>query len=128
MEVFAAIIVIGVAILIGILLQTLFLNWGAAIAKIDSRTFGKSFITVILGGIASFVFGLVLSVLPGLGTAVGFIAGFLITALIMMPIFQTTFGKALAATVIAWALGILVIGGGIAIFVFVFGGMAIFAA
>ena len=38
------------------------------------------------------------------GKLLGFIGGFLIAALIMMGIFGTSYGKALAATVLAWVL------------------------
>jgi hypothetical protein len=43
----------------------------------------------------------------------------------MMGIFQTSFGKALGATVLAWTLSLVVVGG-LAIIVFLFlGGLAV---
>lgn len=119
--------VIAVGILIGLFIQAGFLLWGASIAKIKNRSFGKALGTTILGGIASLALSLALRFIPIIGTALGFIGGFLIAALIMMPIFSTTFGKALGATVLAWALGLVVIGGLILLGIALLGGLAAFS-
>ncbi len=128
MELMGVLIFGIVGVVFTLAVQTFFLMWGAKIAGIQGRNFGKALVTVVIGGIASFLFSLGLSIVPGFGTVIGLFGGFLVTALIMMVIYKTDFGKALAATVIAWVLGIIVIGGLAALFFFVFGGMALLAA
>jgi hypothetical protein len=117
-----AIIVLGV--LVGLFINAAFLLWGARIAGIENRTFGKALGTTILGGLAAFVLSLVLSVVPVIGTVLGFIGGFFIAALIMMPIFGTTYGKALGATVLAWVLSLVIVGGLILVALAAVGGLA----
>ena len=119
--------VIAVGILIGLFIQARFLLWGASIAKIENRSFGKALGTTILGGIASFVFFMMLSFTPIIrivGTVIGLVGGLLIATLIMMPIFSTTFGKALGATLLAWLPGVAVIGGIVLPGVALVGGLA----
>jgi hypothetical protein len=112
MEVAGPIIaVIVFSVFIGLFVAAGFLLWGARIAGIENRTFGKALGTVILGGIAGFILSLVLSVVPVIGTVLGFIGGFIAEALVMMPIFKTTFGKALGASFLSWILTIVVLGG-----------------
>ena len=121
METGAAVIGFVFGILLGLFIQAAFLLWGAKIAGIENRTYGKALGTTILGLVASFVFSLVLRGAPVIGAVLGFIGGFLITALIMTGIFGTTFGKALAATVLAWFLGLVIIGGIVLIAILVAG-------
>ena len=119
--------VFAVAILIGLFIQAGFLMWGASIAKIENRSFGKALGTTILGWIASFVFSLMVIFIPYIGTVIGFAGGLLIAALIMMPIFSTTFGKALVATLLAWVLELAVIGGILLLGVALVGALAAFS-
>jgi hypothetical protein len=110
---------------IGIFISSAFLLWGAKIAGVEGRTFGRAFGTTLLAGIASPVLSALFSVVPVIGGVLGVIGGFLIAAVIMMGIFQTSFGKALGATVLAWTLSLVVVGG-LAIIVFLFlGGLAV---
>ena len=109
-ELAGIVIIVVVGVIFGLFISAAFLMWGARIATIESRTYGKALGATFLGGIASFFLSLVFSVVPGFGTVIGFICGYLIQALIMMPIFDTTFGKALGATVIASVLMIVVVG------------------
>jgi hypothetical protein len=122
---FLAVVLIG--LIAGLVLQSLFLLWGARIAGIDHRSFGLALATTILGGVASFIFSLALSaVAPGIGTVGGTLLGFFVSALIAMPLFRTTYGKALGATILAWVLGIVILGG-IALVILLIGGFALVA-
>ncbi len=124
MEVAGAIVAVVVGLFVVLLISTAFLLWGAGIAGIEQRTFGKALGVTVLGGIASGVLSLILSVLPVIGMVLGFIGGFFVTALILMPIFSTTFGKALVATVLAWVLSLVVIGGILLLGFAMFGSLA----
>ncbi|MHB1034375.1 MAG: hypothetical protein ACYC35_24240 [Pirellulales bacterium] len=126
MEVAGAVIaIITLALLIGFFINSAFLLWGASLAGIENRTFGKAMGTTLLGGIASLILSLMCSVVPVIGTVLGFIGGFFIMALMMTAIFSTTYGKALAAVVIAWVLSLIVVGGLILLGLLVGGGLAI---
>ena len=126
MEIAGAVLaVIVVGVFIGLFISAAFLLWGARIAGVENRSFGKALGTTLLGGIASFILSLVLSVLPVIGTVVSFIGGFLIAALIMMAIFKTTYGKALWATILTWVLSLVVVGGLILLGIAAVGGWAV---
>jgi hypothetical protein len=117
--------IVLLAAAIGIVISSAFLLWGAKIAGVEGRTFGKAFGTTFLGGIASSVLSFVFSGVPVIGAGLGFIGGFLIAAVLMMGIFRTPFGKALGATVLAWALSLVVAGGLAIIALLFFGGLAV---
>jgi len=82
---------------------------GAKIAGIEKRTYGKAIITTVLSGIATLVLAFLLQSMPIVSAMLGFFGGFLITSLIMIPIFKTTFGKALGAAVLACIFSIVLI-------------------
>ena len=90
-----------------------FLLWGARLAGVERRSFGRALATILLGGLATFVVEVFFTQTPILGTGLGLLLGFLVSATIMMPIFRTTFGKALAANILAWVLPFLL---GLALF------------
>ena len=98
-------------VLVWLFVSAAFLLWGARIAGIPRRSFGRAFATILLGGLASAILASLLSAAPVLGTGVGLLLGFCVSAVVMMAIFDTTFGKALAANVLAWVLSILVAAG-----------------
>ena len=98
-------------VLIWLFVSAAFLLWGARIAGIPRRSFGRAFATILLGGLASAFLASLLSAAPVLGTGVGLLLGFCVSAVVMMAIFDTTFGKALAANVLAWVLSILAAAG-----------------
>ena len=116
-----------VAVLISLFIQASFLMWGAKLAGISGRTYGRAFGTIILAGVASSLLAWPLSTIPLFGWLGGFVGGFFITALILMALFDTSFGKALGATVIAWVLGILVLGALAVVFMMLAGSLAAFA-
>ena len=92
------------AVLLWLFVSASFLLWGARLAGIERRSFGRAIGTILLGGLA---WGIVLAVFnaaPLVGTGLGLLLGFCVSAAVMMAIFDTTFGKALAANILAWLL------------------------
>lgn len=86
------------------------LLWGARLAGVERRSFGRALATILLGGLAwAAVQALFLSA-PLVGTGTGLLLGFCVSAAVMTPIFDTTFGKAFAANVLAWVLPFLLAG------------------
>ena len=87
-----------------------FLLWGARLAGVERRSFGRALATILLGGLAwAAVQALFLSA-PLVGTGAGLLLGFCVSAAVMTPVFDTTFGKAFAANVLAWVLPFLLAG------------------
>ncbi len=105
---FAVFALSGTVLLVWLFVSASFLLWGARLAGIERRSFGRAFGTIILGGIATAILTTVLSASPLVGTGLGVLLGFCVSALVMMSIFDTTFGKALAANILAWVLSIVV--------------------
>ena len=101
--------VLGILILIGLSISAAILLWGARIVGIENRSFGKALGTIFIGGIASTILTTLLSAAPIIGTGVGILIGFCVSSAVMMGFFNTTFGKALAANIIAWVLSIVVV-------------------
>ncbi len=99
--------VLGVVVLIG----AAFLLWAARIVGIQRRSWGRAIAVVILGTVISFGVSLLLAGTLVLGPGVGLLVASVVEALIIMPAFSTTFGKALATSLLAWALRLLVIVG-----------------
>ncbi len=116
----------ALAVFIGLFVQAGFLLWGAKLAGIGRRSWGKAIGTIILSGLACALLSWPLSTLPVIGLAAGSAGGFLITALIMMALFDAPFGKALGATVIAWVLGIVVLGAAALLLLTLAGALAAF--
>ena len=92
-------------------LSAAFLLWGARLAGIERRSFGRAIGTILLGGIAWFVVLAFFNAAPLVGTGLGLLLGFCVSAAVMTPIFDTTFGKALAANILAWLLPPLLFAG-----------------
>jgi|LSQX01.3.fsa_nt_gb hypothetical protein len=103
--------IIAVAACLWLLISAAFLLLGARIAGVVNRSYGRALGIALLSGIASFALGYALGGIPILGAVMASVGGFLITALIMMPIFNTSFGKALGAAVLAWVFSLVVVGG-----------------
>lgn len=104
-----ALAVVAAVALVGLFVQSFFLLWGARIAGIEGRSFGRALAVTILGGLASFAVSLVLALSGPVAPIVGLASGFLVSALVAMPIFRTTFGRALGASVLAWGLSLLLL-------------------
>jgi hypothetical protein len=111
MAIGVVILLVLAGVAVWVLVASLFLLWGARLVDIPGRSLGKAVGAVILGTIACSVLSAVLSAAPVVGTSLGVIGAFLVEALVIMPVFNTTFGKALGASVLSWALSLLVFGG-----------------
>ena len=94
-------------VLLWLVVTAAFLLWGARLAGIRRRTWGRAIATILLGAIASSLLTVFLSAAPLVGTGVGVLLGFCVSALVMMALFDTTFGQALAANLLAWVLSIV---------------------
>lgn len=101
----------GVAILIWMCISAAFLLLGAKITKIETRSYGKALGTTLLSGVITGILGFLTGGMPILCMFLGLIGGLIATSLLMIPIFKTTFGKALGATALAWAFSCFVIAG-----------------
>jgi hypothetical protein len=99
------------SILFWLFVSAAFLLWGARLAGIERRSFGRAFGTILLGGAATALLAGVLSAAPVAGTGLGVLLGLGVSSLVMMALFDTTFGKALAANLLAWVLPFLVAAG-----------------
>jgi hypothetical protein len=100
----------GVALLLWLWVSAAFLLWGARLAGIPHRSFGRAIGTLLLGGLASSLLAGALSATPVAGTGLGLLLGLGVSALVMRILFDTTFGKALAANLLAWVLSLVVAG------------------
>ncbi len=105
---FAIVAVAVVAGLFWLFVSAAFLLWGARLAGIARRSFGRAVATILLGSFASLVLAGLLSTAPALGAGAGLLLGFCVSAAVTMALFDTTFGKALAANILAWLLPPLV--------------------
>lgn len=94
-----------VLLALGLGIGALLLMWGARLAGIQRRSFGRALGVVLLGGIASSLLAGFLRADLYLGTGLGLALGFCVSAVVGMALFDTSFGKALAAALLAWVLG-----------------------
>ena len=101
---------IAAGALLWLFLSAAFLLWGARLAGIEKRSFGRAIGTILLGGLASLLLAAVLSAAPLVGTGAGLLLGFCVSAAVMMAVFDTTFGRAFAANLFAWLLPFLILG------------------
>lgn len=122
------IVLAGSAVLFWLFISTAFLLWGARLAHIERRSFGRAIGTILLGGMAWFVVLAAFNAAPLVGTGLGLLLGFCVSAAVMTPIFDTTFGKALAANILAWLLPPLLIVGLVLLGFAVFGVFFLFLA
>ena len=107
----AALLIVAALALLWLFVAAAFLLWGARLAGIERRSFGRAIGTILVGGIASALLSTALGAAPLLGASLGFLLGLCVSSAVMMSIFDTTFGKALAANLLAWILPFLVAAG-----------------
>lgn len=74
---------------------------GAKIANIPGRSYGKALAATVLNGLLMSALAALLKTPPALSVALGSVGGFLATALLMIPIFKTTPGRAFAAAALS---------------------------
>ena len=94
-----------------IIIQAVLINWAAQLAGVPNRTLGRAIATLFLSILVSTPLGVLLCFIPFIGPFLAPVAGFLATALVMMAIYGAGFGRCLVAAVLAWILGILILGG-----------------
>lgn len=104
----AVVLLVAILLLLWLLVAAAFLLWGARLAGIQKRSFGRAIGTLFVGGVASILLPTVLSAAPIVGTGAGILLGFCVSSVVMMAIFDTTFGKAFVANVLAWVLPFVV--------------------
>ena len=100
----AVVALAGALLLLWLFVSAAFLLWGARLAGIERRSFGRAIGTLLLGGLASALLSGLLRSSPYVGAGLGFLLGLCVSAFVMMAIFDTTFGKALVANLLAWVL------------------------
>ena len=122
------IVLAGAAVLFWLFISAAFLLWGARLAGIERRSFSRAIGTILLGGMVWFVVLAAFNAAPLVGTGLGLLLGFCVSAAVMTPIFDTTFGKALAANILAWLLPPLLIVGLVLLGFAVFGVFFLFLA
>ena len=113
---FAIAIIIGA--FIGVCIGAMFLSWAAAIVGIEDRTFGKAVTVIVLNFAATAALAYLLGTAVEIPYALSVLSGFIIEALIIMPVYDTKFPKALGASLISFLLVLMVFG----VLYFVFGG------
>ena len=91
-------------------LAAAFLLWGARLAGVERRSFGRALATILLGGLAWAIVQALFFAAPLVGTGAGLLLGFCVSAAVMTPVFDTSFGKAFAANVLAWLLPFVLAG------------------
>ena len=101
---FAVVALACAVLLLWLFVSAAFLLWGARIAGIERRSFGRAIGTLLLGGFASALLSGLLRSSPYVGAGLGVLLGFCVSAFVTMAIFDTTFGKALVANILAWVL------------------------
>ena len=104
-----------------------FLLWGARLAGIERRSFGRALATILLGGLAWAAVQALFFSAPLVGTGAGLLLGFCVSAAVMTPIFDTSFGKAFAANVLAWVLPFLLAGALFLLGIALLGGLMLLA-
>ena len=101
---FAVVALACAVLLLWLFVSAAFLLWGARIAGIERRSFGRAIGTLLLGGFASALLSGLLRSSPYVGAGLGFLLGLCVSAFVTMAIFDTNFGKALVANILAWVL------------------------
>ncbi|NCD23178.1 MAG: hypothetical protein EOL90_09585 [Spartobacteria bacterium] len=104
-----------------------FLLWGARLAGVERRSFGRALATILLGGLAWAAVQALFFSAPLVGTGAGLLLGFCVSAAVMTPIFDTSFGKAFAANVLAWVLPFLLAGALFLLGIALLGGLMLLA-
>ena len=89
------------AMLVWMCISAALLLLGAKIANIPGRSYGKALATTVLSGLLMSALAALLKTPPALSAALGTVGGFLATALLMIPIFKTTPGRAFAAAALS---------------------------
>jgi hypothetical protein len=106
-----ALVLLSFAVCMAIVIQAVLINWAAQLAGLPNRTLGRAIATLILSAFVSVPLGVLLSFIPFIGLVFAPVVGFLATAFVMMLLYGAGFGRCLAAAVLAWILGGVILGG-----------------
>lgn len=88
-------------------IQAGFLLWGAKLVKIENSSFFSALCTTVLGGIAALASMLLFQAAQLPAEVLIIISYYFFSALIMVPFFSTTYGKAFGAMLIACVIGLV---------------------
>lgn len=86
-------IFVGIMVLAA-LIAGFFMWIGAKMAGVENATFGKAIWAAIATSIVTWLISALFSIIPGIGTIIGFFVGLLFSIGIIKSIFNTTGGKA----------------------------------
>ncbi len=87
-----------------------FLLLGAKIVDIPGRSYGRALAITVLNGIILSALSIPLKLAPVFSALLGTVGGLLVTSLLMMPIFKSTYGRSLAAAALAWGFTFVAVG------------------
>ncbi len=85
--------------------QALMVMWGSRIVGIDTATFGKSLLIVILSFMITVALTFMLGFLPGIGHGLGVFSGLFSMAAAISLVFNAPFVRALLASFMAMVVG-----------------------
>lgn len=128
----AGLAVVVVGIIVGVIVGALILMLATKFVEKFTPSFGKAIVAVIAGFVASFIVNLILRFVLPLGLLAGLVsavAGFLVTAWVIMKLItrpsgeSMPYGRACLIALVEWVIGIVIT----LILAFVFGGIMIAA-
>lgn len=85
--------ILGILIL-DIIFSAFLMLLGAKLARIENATFGKSLLASLGSAIVTWLITTVFSILPGIGTIIGFLFGVLLSIFIIKSVYNTRMEKA----------------------------------
>lgn len=93
-----------VVFIISLLIAGAILLIGAKVARVENVTLGKSMLAVLAGSVLAAIILLILSIIPIIGRILGPILAIIAYVWVIKAIFNTTWGKAF----IAWLMAVIV--------------------
>lgn len=105
-----AFIAIAALLLAYLPVSAAFLLLGAKVLNVPGRSYPRALGAVAAGMVASALLGFLLGQIPVLGGILGVVGSFLVGAAAAMAFFKTSFGRALGASLLAWACTLFVFG------------------
>ena len=103
-------VAVAILVLVYLPVSAAFLLLGTKVLNVSGRSYPKALGSVAIGLVASFVLGFLLGQIPVLGGLLGIVCSFFVGAAATMLVFQTSFGRALGASLLAWACTLFVFG------------------
>jgi hypothetical protein len=103
-----AVLWIFFAFIVLLAIQSWFLLIGMNLARVEKRSFNNAFLITVISLAFFIVISAVLSFIPIIGHVLGFLAGFVITGVLVAKICGTSFGKGLLAAVLSWIAAVII--------------------